>query len=71
MKTRVGIDVSKATLDVAILPQGRSFRVSNDETGIDELATRIEDLAPALVVLEATGDDSARRRQRWPSVVSR
>jgi len=54
-KTRVGIDVSKATLDVAILPQGRSFRVSNDETGIDELATRIEDLAPALVVLEATG----------------
>lgn len=55
MKTRVGIDVSKATLDVAIFPQGGSFRVSNDETGIDELATRIEDLAPALVVLEATG----------------
>lgn len=55
LKTCVGIDVSKATLDVAILPQGGSFRVSNDETGIDELATRIEDLAPALVVLEATG----------------
>jgi len=40
---------------VAILPQGRPFRVSNDEAGIDELATRIEELAPALVVLEATG----------------
>lgn len=55
MKPRVGIDVSKAALDVAILPQGGSFRVSNDETGIDELATRIEGLDPALVVLEATG----------------
>ncbi len=55
MKTHVGIDVSKATLDVAILPQGRPFSLSNDETGIDELATRIEELAPALVVLEATG----------------
>lgn len=54
-KTYVGIDVSKATLDVAVLPAGDSFRVSNDETGIDELATRIEGLAPALVVLEATG----------------
>ena len=54
-KTHVGIDVSKATLDVAVLPQGSSFRVSNDEAGIAELAARIEDLDPAVVVLEATG----------------
>ena len=54
-KTHVGIDVSKATLDVAVLPKGSSFRVSNDEAGIDELAARIEDLDPAVVVLEATG----------------
>lgn len=54
-KVHVGIDVSKATLDVAVLPKGNPFRVSNDEAGIDELATKIEGLAPALVVLEATG----------------
>lgn len=51
----VGIDVSKATLDVAILPLGRHFVVSNDEAGIDELLGSFEDPRPALVVLEASG----------------
>jgi transposase len=51
----VGIDVSKATLDVAILPLGRHFVVSNDEVGIDELLGGLEDLRPILVVLEASG----------------
>ena len=51
----VGIDVSKATLDVAILPMGRHFAVSNDEAGIDELLGGFEDLKPTLVVLEASG----------------
>jgi transposase len=52
----VGIDVSKATLDVAILPIGRHFVVSNDEAGIDELLGELEDPhKPILVVLEASG----------------
>lgn len=51
----VGIDVSKATLDVAILPLGRHFVVSNDEAGIDELLVSLEDPKPTLVVLEASG----------------
>ncbi len=51
----VGIDVSKATLDVAILPSGRHFVVSNDERGIDELLGGFEDPRPTLVVLEASG----------------
>jgi transposase len=51
----VGIDVSKATLDVAIFPLGRHFVVSNDEVGIDELLGGLEDLRPILVVLEASG----------------
>jgi transposase len=51
----VGIDVSKATLDVAILPLGRHFVVSNDEAGIDELLCSLEDPKPTLVVLEASG----------------
>jgi len=52
----VGIDVSKATLDVAILPTGRHFVVSNDEAGIDELLGGFDDPnKPILVVLEASG----------------
>jgi len=60
----VGIDVSKKTLDVYILPsegkggsQGESFVVTNDQEGIDELLRRLAEpgLSPKLVVLEATG----------------
>ncbi len=51
----VGIDVSKARLDVALLPSGDSFAVANDEEGFDELLGRLEDPHPTLVVLEASG----------------
>lgn len=51
----VGIDVSKAKLDVAILPSGEQFTVSNDRHGIDRLLQRLRPLAPSRVVLEATG----------------
>lgn len=51
----VGIDVSKATLDIAVLPTGEAWQAANDSDGIDALVARIADLRPALVVLEATG----------------
>ena len=51
----VGIDVSKAKLDVALLPGGEQFTVSNDRHGIGELLRRVSPLAPSRVVLEATG----------------
>ena len=51
----VGIDVSKAKLDVAILPRCEQFTVSNDRHGIGELLQRLSPLAPSRVVLEATG----------------
>jgi transposase len=51
----VGIDVSKAHLDVAVRPAGEAFRLANDPAGHAELAGRLAALAPALVVLEATG----------------
>jgi transposase len=52
----VGIDVSKVTLDVAILPTEEHFVVANDEGGIDELLGKLaEQLASVLVVLEASG----------------
>jgi transposase len=54
-KVHVGIDVSKARLDVALLPSGQTFAVANDEEGLRELTEKLTEVRPALVVLEATG----------------
>ena len=58
----VGIDVSKAQLDVAVCPTAERaeerterWKVSNDDTGIDRLVNRLRELQPARIVLEATG----------------
>ena len=51
----VGIDVSKAQLDVAIRSSGQSFTVTNDKSGIKTLIKQFKKLRPTLVVLEATG----------------
>ena len=51
----VGIDVSKATLDVAFGSDGQMIQSANDEAGISDLVTRLVKAAPELVVLEATG----------------
>ena len=53
--TFVGIDVSKAHLDVAARPGGAAFRVANDPAGLAALVERLGPPAPALVVVEATG----------------
>ena len=50
----VGIDVSKDTLDIAVL-DGASWSVPNREAGFTELVKGLTSLAPALIVLEATG----------------
>ena len=51
----VGIDVSKATLEVAVRPQGALWQMPNDEAGQAELLARLVDVAPTLVGLEASG----------------
>jgi len=51
----IGIDVSKARLDVAMRPSAEKLSVSNDEAGIQALVTRLSEIKPALIVLEATG----------------
>lgn len=55
MEHFVGIDVSKATLDLGSLPDGESWTTTNDDAGLHELVPRLLALAPALIVLEATG----------------
>jgi transposase len=51
----VGIDVSKDRLDVGVRPLGQAFAVPRDGKGLDQLVTDLRSLAPALIVLEATG----------------
>lgn len=51
----VGIDVSKATLDVHLEPSGKQWSSANQETGIAELIDKLRQETIALVVLEATG----------------
>jgi transposase len=52
----VGIDVSKATLDVALLPSRESWSVPNTEFGIADLIARLNQVGtPTLVLMEATG----------------
>ena len=51
----VGIDVSKSCVDVAVRPTGQMWTISNDESGIRELVSRLKALDPAIVVLESTG----------------
>ena len=55
MECFVGIDVSKATLDIASLPDAETWVVTNDDAGLAELVPRLAALHPTLVVLEATG----------------
>lgn len=51
----IGIDVSKATLDVAVLPTNQEISVANTETGCRELIVMFRSLSTSLIILEATG----------------
>jgi transposase len=51
----LGIDVASDKLDVASSAEAQTWQVSNDAQGIEQLCTRVSQMAVALVVLEATG----------------
>jgi len=51
----VGIDVSSQTLEVASSNQAKTWQLPNDTGGLESLVSRLLELKPALVVLEATG----------------
>ena len=51
----VGIDVSKATLDVARSDVHEVRTFANDERGIAQLVKMLQPLSPTMIVIEATG----------------
>lgn len=51
----VGIDISKDKLDIGVVPTSEKWSVPNEVDGLGELACKLSDLSPKLVVMEATG----------------
>ena len=51
----VGIDVSKARVDVAVRPANCGWMVSNDDAGIRLLVSRLKTLELHMVVMESSG----------------
>ena len=54
-KTYVGIDVSKDTLDLAVLEESRVEQFTNTAGGIRYLVKEMDELSPSLIVVEVTG----------------
>ena len=54
-KVFVGIDISKETLDLAIVGQEATWQLDRDETGISQLVDLVTPMNPQLIVMEATG----------------
>lgn len=52
--TYVGIDVSKASLDIGVIPGGESWSVFNQENDIAALVKKLRRLKPEVIVLEPT-----------------
>jgi transposase len=55
MEHFIGIDVAKDRLDIHVRPSGESFAVARDGEALAALVERLRALAPALIVMEATG----------------
>ena len=51
----IGIDVSKAWVDVAVRPTGEAWRVDQDQAGVEALVLRLQAMSPQCIVMEATG----------------
>jgi transposase len=53
--TWIGIDVSKATLEVAVNPSAEQWQADRTPAGLSALVERVHALRPERIVLEATG----------------
>ena len=54
-KSYIGIDISKAVLDVFILPFKKHMQFENNQKGIEKLITKLKSFPDVLIVMEATG----------------
>jgi len=54
-QTFVGIDISKNSLDVHVLPEETSYSFANEPQKVKALIRKLKKLKPTLIVMEATG----------------
>jgi transposase len=54
-KIFVGVDISKDSLDVHLLPEKKYFRVQNDTSGLQKLMQNLSEYTVARIVCEASG----------------
>lgn len=52
--TYIGIDVSKATLDIGVIPTGETWSIANQSDDIAALVKRLRRLKPEKIVIEPT-----------------
>lgn len=55
MESFVGIDISKASVDVAVHQSKEHWTFTNDENGIKKLVNLMRKVSPSLIVMESTG----------------
>jgi transposase len=55
MEQTIGIDVAKASLEIARRPGTEHWQEPNNDDGIEAVTERLRQMAPTLIVLEATG----------------
>ncbi len=70
----VGIDVAKATLEVALWPEGPGAQLANDVEGHDAILSMLSGREVTLIVLEATGGyemacAAALQASGWPVAI--
>ena len=54
-KAYIGIDIAKASMDIAVHATGQGWNFPNNDRGIAKAVACLQKLSPTLVVLEATG----------------
>jgi len=71
MTQYVGIDVSKAVLDVYLLPEETARQFPRDEAGLIALSAWLGSLELGTVVMEASGGMSRAWWRRWRRLACR
>lgn len=61
----IGIDVSKATLNIAVVPSGETWVSETMPSALDALVTRLRAAQPRVIVVEATGGYEAALVAQW------
>jgi transposase len=61
----VGIDVSKAKLDIALRPGNNAWQVTNQESGWQELSEQLKKYKIELIIIESSSNQQEEWKEEW------